>query len=543
MLAALKTFVVDTIGLDKRSLAAFRICLALHALIDIALVWHDIPKYYSDDGSFPRLHVMSDVHPQIWSLHHANGSPTGQYIVFTLQTMAHILFLVGYHTPVVAVINWMLIYSMQYRNFLVLQGGDVLTRQLFFWAMFLPVGDRWSLDAALSARGGTAKEVEAAEANRRKQTHSSVASLGLMLVAPIMYWFAVLQKTGVQWWDGSAVYYALHLDLFATPLAALLREEQPGIISKMFTWQTMAVERFAPVFLLLPYKPGRIVAVLVLIGMHTGFRATLNIGTFHQACYAAVIPFLPGVFWETLHRGLSNTSSIGQHWLKLLKVTPDAFLAVRRYVHLVSSVATPLFCAWAIVVSIWWNISTVSTITAPEAVQVTARSVGLEANWNMFSPMPLTADGWFVFPGKLIDGTEVDVFAGTVGPASFDKPNLVADTFSSFRERKYMVELYHSANDGQRMEYAKSLCRKWNFRDVPAESKLDSYDMYYVREDTTPTGIGKPEPLRFWTHMCFFEDEKKRLVLELELAGRLKAKRQSDTAAGSVADDTESIDN
>ena len=39
------------------------------------------------------------------------------------------------------------------------------------------------------------------------------------------------------------------------------------------------------------------------------------------------------------------------------------------------------------------------------------RGAGLATKWNMFTPYPQTASGWFHFPGDLMDGSEVDLFA------------------------------------------------------------------------------------------------------------------------------------
>ena len=39
------------------------------------------------------------------------------------------------------------------------------------------------------------------------------------------------------------------------------------------------------------------------------------------------------------------------------------------------------------------------------------RGAGLATKWNMFAPYPQTASGWFHFPGDLMDGSEVDLFA------------------------------------------------------------------------------------------------------------------------------------
>jgi len=51
------------------------------------------------------------------------------------------------------VISWFLLISLQNRNPIVLQGGDILLRMLAFWAMFVPLNAYFSLDRALDTSG------------------------------------------------------------------------------------------------------------------------------------------------------------------------------------------------------------------------------------------------------------------------------------------------------------------------------------------------------------------------------------------------------
>src|SRR6185503_12592868 len=46
---------------------------------------------------------------------------------------------------------------------------------------------------------------------------------------------------------------------------------------------------------------------------------------------------------------------------------------------------------------------------------------GLDQLWNMFAPFPAKDDGWYVVPGTLRDGKQIDVFRGGK-EVSFDKP-------------------------------------------------------------------------------------------------------------------------
>jgi hypothetical protein len=56
--------------------------------------------------------------------------------------------LVGYYTKTASFLTWILTLSLHNRNYLVLHGGDVLQRVILFYALFLPLGDCYSIDNA-----------------------------------------------------------------------------------------------------------------------------------------------------------------------------------------------------------------------------------------------------------------------------------------------------------------------------------------------------------------------------------------------------------
>ena len=123
----------------------------------------------------------------------------------------------------------------------------------------------------------------------------------------------------------------------------------------------------------------------------------------------------------------------------------------------------------------------------------------------MFAPSPPKDDGWFVIPGKLSDGSEVDLFTGG-GPISYEKPRLVSATYKSQRWRRYLGFLWHSDHQDKRVYYGRWLCHEWN-EQHPGEKRLSNFILFYMREDTLPPGQGtaKPVPVPLWEHQCFAE--------------------------------------
>jgi hypothetical protein len=74
-------------------------------------------------------------------------------VLFAIAALVAIALLVGYRTRLATVLL-ALLASLQARNPTLIQGGDNLLLLLLFWGMFLPLGARFAIDAALDRRAG-----------------------------------------------------------------------------------------------------------------------------------------------------------------------------------------------------------------------------------------------------------------------------------------------------------------------------------------------------------------------------------------------------
>src|SRR3546814_20825121 len=57
-----------------------------------------------------------------------------------------------------------------------------------------------------------------------------------------------------------------------------------------------------------------------------------------------------------------------------------------------------------------WNLHTIRVLPASSyhAMTPVFRVLRIDQLWNMFAPYPLKEDGWWVFPARLADGSEID---------------------------------------------------------------------------------------------------------------------------------------
>ena len=137
-------------SVDIRSLALFRMGLALILLWDIATRFPDLAAHYSDWGVLPRdVLIAKFINVAHLSIYLINGSWAFTFVCFAAAALFAMALLIGYKTRLATVASWIFLISLHSRNPLILQGGDMFLRLLLFWAMFLPLGACWSIDKLL----------------------------------------------------------------------------------------------------------------------------------------------------------------------------------------------------------------------------------------------------------------------------------------------------------------------------------------------------------------------------------------------------------
>ena len=154
-----------------------------------------------------------------------------------------------------------------------------------------------------------------------------------------------------------------------------------------------------------------------------------------------------------------------------------------------------------------WNIAAWpgSQIRFPDALRQLAYFLRLDQDWGMFAPYPQKDDGWYVMTGRLVDGSEVDVFRHEFGKPTLDKPALVSAMYPNQRWSKYMMNIWLARNADYRLYLGQYLCRFWNTAaNVHEPKSLHDFDIVYMREDNLPDYKVKPaEKVVLWQHRCF----------------------------------------
>lgn len=300
-------------SIDLRALAVFRICLSLVILADLFIRAFDLRDFYTDQGVMPRELWGKTTSSLYWSFHVASGELWFQVLLFLAAGIIALCLLVGYRTRLMTILSWLFLASLINRNHFILQAGDHLLVILTFWAMFLPLNARYSVDSAL--RGPFRDNPNHADSSDNR--YFSVATVAVLLQVLYLYFFTALLKTGAPWRETfEAAFYAVSLEHFATPVGAFMREF-PGFlkVSTFFVFYLEVVVMFtalSPWF----HVPLRIASVVLMYLLHLSFLLMLHIGLFPLIDFTALILLIPTAVWDWLDRRRAQpaTEAIRLHY-------------------------------------------------------------------------------------------------------------------------------------------------------------------------------------------------------------------------------------
>lgn len=289
-------------SIDLRSMALMRIMLAALIIIDLILRSRNLSFFYTDQGVLPRVDWLDVNHRWYVSLHAASGELWWQVILFCLAGLFALGLLVGYRTRLMSVLSWLFLASLLNRNQLVLQGGDILLIVMSFWAMFLPLGAKWSVDAALQPEHQRNPN-QLRFQPETSQLFFSVATIAVILQVLYLYFFTALLKTGAPWrYPFEAAYYTLQIQHFVTPIGMWFK--QFSALLPLGAAYVIFVEFIGPLLVLLPFKwpVFRIIGLLMLASLHVAFMLLLHIGLFPLIDFMSLAILIPSIAWVALAR-------------------------------------------------------------------------------------------------------------------------------------------------------------------------------------------------------------------------------------------------
>jgi len=467
---------------DTRTLAIFRITLALLVLVDLGLRARNFEFFYTDQGVVPQSLALAAPPVDVPSIYFLSTEPWVTAALFSIHGLLACLLLVGYHTRLSAVLVAVFVVSLDLRSPLVLSYADTLFMWLLFWAMFLPLGERWSVDAAQSDR-------------EPRTTVGGVPTALILLQVVTVYFVNGIHKTGSERWaSGEAATVVMGVDDM-TFLAADLVAAQPELLQaggRLWFWMLLGSW-------LLVVLRGRMRTLLVglFVLTHLSFAVTVRIGAFAFVSIAGVMLFLQSSFWNDMQTvvdriGIGTWPSTGLRRAESvagrLPRGPDADFhqRLRRY-RRPAIAGVVAFISVLVVVSVLSAGGLIEADTAADIEAATTTVIDHQTEWTIFAPEPRTTARQHVIAAESTSGTQRDLYIDH--ELTSERPEALQTQFETYRERFYMTSVRNDEPAGTQQLFVDHYCETAAIDGEP----ISHLTLYVIEESVTVETAQTPE--------------------------------------------------
>lgn len=468
-------------ALDLRSLAAHRIALGGILVADCLLRCRDFRLMHCADGMFaPEAVAAFFGSPACWSLALASPADGWAAAILALEGLAGLLLAWGWHTRVATVLGWLAVVSLVRRTAPATNAGDSWLICQLFWACFLPLGARWSIDSGRGGGGDPAPDI--AWSDVAVAPHAwSVATVAVVLQTVFVYLGAGLGKCNATWWSGAALGHVLSLHDHGSVWGAAVAAGGDWLLRPLA--RIVPVGEIAIALLLLVRPTSRVRGMLVIVGIlfHVAIWSMMSVGLFAPIAIAAWLPLVPTGWWAGRSKAprepsAADAAAVGPIGLPVpAAVCCGAALALAGAGFVVVAVrpAAPL----------------------PAWLDTPLDLAALHQEWEMFGDV-LPQEQWVVGRAELVGGRRVDLLRG--GAAVADGPP--AGGFTTLPHHRWHKLLWVLHEPRMRVfapGVAGALVRRWNETHPPAE-RVRTLEVRFVRRPSGSTAAHEERLIASW---------------------------------------------
>lgn len=263
---------------SAKPVAVFRIGLTGVLLAQAYTLAANIGDLYGRDGLI-QWNVTYDAHnqsPMAWAYPHLSWfsglfgalgltESDGVSLMFGIYVAALAFLLLGFKTRAACVATFVLQLIFSNSSPATVYGVDSFARISLFYALWMPLGAAYSLDALLG-RGGAADSPAARVGLRFLQLH-----LAMMYLAS-----GIEKGMGAQWWNGEAIWRAVTMPELAQYNMTWLAD-MPWL-PMVLGWGTVLLE--VSYIVAVCHRRTRVPAVLAVVSMHLGIALFMGLVSF-----------------------------------------------------------------------------------------------------------------------------------------------------------------------------------------------------------------------------------------------------------------------
>jgi hypothetical protein len=264
-------------------IAAYRIAFGTLIILNLLFLLPDLNAFYGEQGMLPMADAIRYLRtPRLNVLAWLPNRPFWLYALFAVALLAAVCLTVGLLTRLSAIVVWICLASLHYRNPIIINSGDGFLRIASFYLMFSAAGRALSVDRWLRVRRGVEPPGEPAPV--APWTQRLIQIQFAIVYLSTVYW----KLHGQMWVDGTAIYYATRVrdyDRFPVPY---LFDHLWTI--KLMAWGTVVVE-FA-LGALVWFRVLRYPVLLAGLMLHLGLEYSMNIQLFQWVMLSAFVLFI-----------------------------------------------------------------------------------------------------------------------------------------------------------------------------------------------------------------------------------------------------------
>lgn len=488
------SIIYSRIGIDDRSLALFRILVGVLIIIDVLLRFRNLNFFYTDLGPVKSELIISDFNQ--FSLLYYITDPIGVSIVFIVQILLAIILILGYKTKTVFIISTILVISVDLRNPYVASYADTLFRLLLFWAIFLPLGNKWSIDSIRENKSCTKHSIL-----------NQIAGFFILIQMLAMYFVngSIKYTNYEEWLSGWAFHSILHYDRITWFLGPYVRESPEWIIQfGSIYWFSMML--IAPVMILFTKRIRYILAGALMFG-HLNIAVTTRVGAFSFVAIAGLCLFLPKQFWTDLNtfvkyipvninidtRKLVNRIDSSIPHVKILPHDKD----VAKTITVISIIFVLIAGSSMILVTGYNSDYTDNSedIDSVELVNVETDFINKyfsvirvgQPEWGFYTSGRNT-DTFYVFAAETESGDTVDIF-NDLDTVKFERPyeHNLQEQFQTYRYRFYYSSVGRSSDPDSS---AASYLADYHCKNPNTNEPITQITMYEITEQWAEDNMG-----------------------------------------------------
>lgn len=434
-------------AIDYRSVALFRMGTALCLIWDSLERLQDAQDFLTNAGLFPlSVYHHYRMNNPVFSIYGWSDRNLWPIFLLFVTIALGVLLVFGIFPRLLALLLWFLNVSLHQRNPHVLFGGDLLLQTCLFWLVFIPSRPQ----------------------QKAQKNFCNGVSFAVIIQITLIYIMAGWQKTGSDWHDGTASFYAVSIGMYQTMAGAWLRKWP--LLLKIATYFTLNLERWGAALFFLPSENSwtRTLAFILLAGMHLIFATALRLYYFPWLDIALLCLLIPTDLWEKL------------------KWNPRIGYSRFAHAHWISASAL-IFIVWITLL----NLQAVGAVTLPSKLDVLARMSRMRQTWALFSPSPFHFSSWVVFEAERTDGKKQIIKIHGFGANSFSRPDFIGDTYPTLDWLRFSPVLVSAQNlPGAIRGFGKFVCRVANEENKQAVKR---FSVYIVRDITKLDPYKAPE--------------------------------------------------